>query len=344
MELYGYDILESQGQKEGIRYAWRFPGSSYYLESASFINKTKGIISDVSGYTTSVSLGCILRHFNLACKFCKTGRLIPFSRLLTAKEIALQNVFMVLADMHCSDHFALGNCREFAYMGQGEPGYSYSQLRIAIKLTNYIMKQLKQPVFRHIVATSGVTDMIPALVKDLETQYFDSRVTIHFSLHSTVYRDKLMPINLVYPYEEIIKKLEYFYLIAQEKPCIGVLLFENFSPKKEGYKITTNEYNFNDLLSKLDPKIFRLSLCEYNASLDLGESDVKSEVESKQLLSIAIKKGFEAKLFSSFGKEQNTACGNLGGGKPSCFIGKKWKDLDSYAIKLVEDSYSQIIR
>jgi hypothetical protein len=49
---------------------------------------------------------------------------LPFSDMLSSYDIAKQNVFMVLADMNCSEHSELHQSpREFAYMGQGESGY-----------------------------------------------------------------------------------------------------------------------------------------------------------------------------------------------------------------------------
>ena len=91
---------------------------------------------------------------------------------------------MVLADMHCDDHPALaGRPREFAYMGQGEPGYSYSQVRMAIELTNRAMKELGQTVYRHIVATCGVPETIQLFKSDIQN-YYTERVTLHLSLHA----------------------------------------------------------------------------------------------------------------------------------------------------------------
>ena len=91
MNILGYDLLGNQ-VCEGIRYAWKISNGSRYVESAAFINKTKGVESEVCGYTTSVSAGCLLRAQGIPCTFCATGNELPFSRLLTSKEIALQNV------------------------------------------------------------------------------------------------------------------------------------------------------------------------------------------------------------------------------------------------------------
>lgn len=145
MDIVGYDILEDGG----LRYAWKDARFKKCIESAAFINRSKGKLEDICGYTTSVSSGCILRTQGNQCAFCRTGNVLPFGGLLTYKEIAKQNIFMVLSDIYCEDHPELHNKkREFAYMGQGEPGYSYSQVRMAIELTNTVMRELNQQVFR----------------------------------------------------------------------------------------------------------------------------------------------------------------------------------------------------
>lgn len=192
IRLVGYDALGVNGG-EGIRYAWKYGISSYCVESAAFVQHTKGLRDNICGYTTSVSSGCILANMGLACKFCRTGTQLPFGGCLTSKEIAKQNVFMVLCDIHCSDHPDLAvSQREFAYMGQGEPGFSYGEIREAIQITNRVMDELGQTVFRHIIATSGVPQMIKAYTNDIKHNFFSSRTTMHFSLHGTTSRNYII--------------------------------------------------------------------------------------------------------------------------------------------------------
>ena len=64
LQIIGYDLLGACGQ-DGLRYAWSVDESRAFLESAAFINKTRGIKNDISGYTTSVSHGCILRQVDI---------------------------------------------------------------------------------------------------------------------------------------------------------------------------------------------------------------------------------------------------------------------------------------
>ena len=334
MNISGYDLLGNQGN-EGIRYAWRIGSGTRYVESAAFTNKTKGVESDVCGYTTSVSSGCRLRAQGMSCVFCATGNELPFSRLLTSKEIALQNVFMVLSDIECSDHPELRTkMREFAYMGQGEPGLSYQQVRDAIEITNSAMKRLGQRVYRHVFATCGIPESIEQYKQDLQ-HFFTQRVTLHLSVHALSERDRLMPINRLYPIENVVSVAREVKEISGEKPCIGILLFGNFSKHGVIENYTTDKDEFMKILAMIDPNLFRISLCEYNPIKNLNNADEYPLEQMMELVSIAQRKGFEIKYFSSFGREKDTACGMLGGKEPERVASAKWKRLEEEAKNLV---------
>lgn len=335
IQLIGYDVLGPDGS-EGIRYAWQHKVSPYYVESAAFVQHSKGTKDNICGYTTSVSGGCVLKDMNLSCKFCRTGTQLPFGAYLTAIEIAKQNVFMVLCDMNCSDYPDLrSNQREFAYMGQGDPGFSYNQVREAIQITNIVMEKLDQIVFRHIIATSGVPQMIKLYTNDVRQKIFSSRTTMHFSLHGTKNRSQIMPINNRFSYKECLEELYKIAPITGEKPCIGILLLKNFVPLNSDKPYTTDFDAIEEILAELDPKLIRLSFCEFNGSPDLGTYDPYDEDMSAKILNYAKTKGFEAKLFSSFGKKEVTACGMLGGKAPQNIPSNKWTLLEQEAERLV---------
>jgi adenine C2-methylase RlmN of 23S rRNA A2503 and tRNA A37 len=323
-------------QDEGVRYAWKHTSSACFVESAAFSQRSKSSDDSVCGYTTSVSSGCILKSKNLACKFCRTGTQLPFGELLTASEIAKQNVFMVLTDMFCSDHDAIRmNAREFAYMGQGEPGFSYKQVREAINLTNIAMSELGQDVFRHIVATSGVPQMIRAYIDDLRSGFFSSLVTMHFSLHATKNRKLIMPIDTRFPYKKSLVELSEIVSVSGEKPCIGILLLNNFTPPSTNEGYTTTMESIEEILDELNPALFRLSFCEFNGYIDLGTFNTYDSSLGNEILSYAKSLGFEAKLFSSFGKAEITACGMLGGKQPDNIPSEKWFQLEQQAEQII---------
>lgn len=334
IEIVGYDLLS--GGSEGLRYAWKNEHYKNYIESAAFINRTKGKNEDICGYTTSVSSGCVLKSHGLQCLFCRTGKNLPFGGFLTYKEIAKQNIFMVLTDMYCTEHIDITHKqREFAYMGQGEPGFSYSQVRMAIELTNKVMRELNQTVYRHVFATCGIPEAITNYCNDLKN-YFSERVTLHLSLHATNNRELIMPINNLYPYSEAIEALNMVSDISGEKPCVGIMLFNSFVPKGKEYMYTNSIDTVLKVIHSLNPDKCRLSFCEFNPSDELGTADDYSHESAELLLKTVRSIGFEAKLFSSFGKEKQTACGMLGGKKPDKLASSKWKELDNYAEELIE--------
>lgn len=334
LEIFGYDLLGTDGT-EGIRYVWKTEQYKKYIESAAFINRSKGKEENICGYTTSVSAGCILSAQRIPCSFCRTGNLLPFGGCLTYKEIAKENIFMVLTDMFSEEHPENVNKeREFAYMGQGEPGYSYSQVRMAIELTNNIMRELGQKVHRHIFATCGVTEAIYNYKEDVKN-YFTERVTLHLSLHATEKRELLMPIDRMYPYREVLKAINDITEISGEKTCIGIMLFNQFTPKGKELSYTNTIENVMKIVEILDARKCRLSFCEYNISYELGHAEDYPSDVAKQLLQEVEKKGFEAKLFSSFGREKKAACGMLGGKEPEFYVADKWKELNDLADKLI---------
>lgn len=334
ISVVGYDFL-GENNKDGIRYAWKKNDCENYIESASFINRRKDFDDGICGYTTSVSAGCILSSFNKQCTFCRTGNMLPFGGLLSYTDIVKQNVFMVLTDMHCSDHPDLTlRQREFAYMGQGEPGYSYTQVRLAIEMTNRIMEDLGQKVYRHIFATCGVHEAIGKYIEDIEN-YFTKPVTLHFSLHATEQRDMLMPINTLYSYKDCIEKVNEVYDVTGEKPCIGIMLFKDYKANNRDFIYTNSYQNVAKILKELNPQKCRISFCEYNGSGDLCTWGEYPEEEAKPLVKLANKMGFEAKLFSSFGKEKQTACGMLGGKSPDNIVSAKWHELERETDRLI---------
>ena len=338
INIKGYDLLGND-TPEGIRFAWGGTRFGKLIESAAFNTRTKLGGEPICAYTTSVSAGCILHSQGCPCIFCRTGKVLPFGGLLTYKEIAKQNIFMVLADMHCDDHPALaGRPREFAYMGQGEPGYSYSQVRMAIELTNRAMKELGQTVYRHIVATCGVPETIQLFKSDIQN-YYTERVTLHLSLHAAEQRSYLLPINEIYPLQDIIREADDIESITKEKTCVGIMLFWNFSPKGSNQTYSNTVENVLPLLDMLNPSAYRLSFCEYNITPDVAVAETYPECEKKKLMQAVQDRHFEAKFFSSFGQQEMTACGLLGGKQPDNYASEKWCSLDCMAENLIEKLY-----
>ena len=320
-KIYGYTLLAGRGS-DGIKYYWNKNGQ--IIESMAFNKRLKTddpsiLVGSISGYTSSISYGCILTANSRQCKFCETGN-IGFKGYLTSEEIAFQNIFMAEYDTDCPSFPNVRNYkREFAYMGQGEPGHAYHIIRKAIVLTDVAMDIINQKVERHIISTSGITGFIPLLINDIKNGIFKNKVTVHFSLNAIGEdRNFLMPINEEYNYKEFIKECKELYACTKEKIGVGILMFSKFKAiGNEDKEYTLTEEKLKRILEQLECSIFKIDLCDYNETT-MGQQFQLSNEYANNLLNIVQSKGFEGKLFSSFGTEQQVGCGMLNSVEKNC--------------------------
>lgn len=323
LSLNGHTFLGNRG-RIGTRYYWK--KGEDRVESLAFNQRVneqskdpKQIQEDnaISAYTTSVSFGCILSTNSMQCRFCDTGSR-TFKSFLSAEEMALQNIFMTACDVICPNYPEVKeHKREFAFMGQGEPGYHYPAVREAIRITDIAMAKLNQKVYRYNISTCGVCDFIPALIEDIKAQTFKNRVTLHFSLHAIgEERNRLMPINKEYNYRDFINWCKKLHEVSGEKIGVGLLMFKDFVPTQRiveqdfgAYTLTPPQ--LREILRELDPEVFSIDLCELNKTSVIERQQEMSNLEAENLLKTAEEFGFETKLFSSFGRNQNAGCGML---------------------------------
>lgn len=145
------------------------------------------------GYTICVSsqIGC-----KMGCKFCaSTG--IPFARNLEAGEI-LEQLLAIETDANV-------RISNVVFMGIGEPLDNYDNVMEAIKIMNN-PKGLNIGA-RHIsISTSG---LVPKIYELADRQI---QCTLSVSLHSSnnKTRSSMMPVNNVYPIEELMKACKYY--------------------------------------------------------------------------------------------------------------------------------------
>lgn len=267
--------------------------------------------ADISAYTISTSFGCVLSATEQQCRFCETGTL-KFGGHLRAEDIALQCIFMAEYDSNCPSYKQVrNNAREFAFMGQGEPGYCYPAIKRAIMYTDYVMDKLGQKVSRYVISTCGVTEFIQALTEDLKNSVFKNKITIHLSLHEIdEKRNELMPINNIYDYQEVIACCKKLYQVTNEKIGVGILMFDKYQTK-DGKSYTLTPKRLEEILSVLDNDVFRIDLCFVN-NTDAGRQ--KHELSNEMadaLFQVVLDKGFEGKIFTSFGDMQKSGCGML---------------------------------
>lgn len=309
--IEGYHLLGSLGE-DGIKYCWK--KSNQIVESLAFNKRVKIAPNPddtkTSAYTISTSIGCQLAVTKEQCLFCGTGTRLFVSNL-KAEEIALQCIFMAEYDSNCTSYPQVrDNKREFAFMGQGEPGLNYIAIREAILLNDYVMERIGQSVSRYIICTSGITEFIPTLAEDVKRGIFTHPVTIHFSLNAAgSERNELMPMNKSYDYHEFLEQCKMLYHITKEKISIGLLMFSHYRIG-EDKEYTLTEDKLDMILSELDSDIFRIDLCTVN-KCGQGKQRKLSNETANNLLAKVKDKGFEGKIFSSFGDSDDSGCGML---------------------------------
>jgi adenine C2-methylase RlmN of 23S rRNA A2503 and tRNA A37/predicted MPP superfamily phosphohydrolase len=301
--------------REGIMYIWGKTGYDKAVESITFNTRLKGSKHpddlSTSAYTISTSIGCILSAMNCSCKFCETGR-NEFTTPLTAEDIALQSIFMTLYDKeYCRDHSEVrDHKREFAYMGQGEPGYHYDVVKKAILLNDIAMKKLGQTVSRYIISTFGNTDFLSSLIMDMKNEVFKNKISLHFSLHLIGEdRDNLMPINKHYDYRDFIKLCKKYHQLTQEKIGVAVLLFSDYRTNDAQHKFDLTKDKLTRILKELDKDMFRIDLCKLNKT-NTGRNNKWEETEN-EYYEFVKSQGFDVKIFQSFGGEFQSGCGML---------------------------------
>lgn len=309
--LKGYRLIGGLG-RDGIKYVWeKDPG--IIVESLAFNRRVQHepTTEDIntSAYSISTSMGCQLSINGNQCLFCQTGT--NKYKMLTADDIALQCIFMAEYDSDCPSYPTVrANKREFAFMGQGEPGLNYTYVKRAIQLTDKAMEIIDQPVTRYIISTCGVTDFMPELISDIKHKIFRNRVVVHFSLNAIgAERDKLMPVNKIYDYKGFIEQCYSLSKITDEKIGVGILLLVDYKTQNgDYYSLDTGK--IKGILGKLDPSVFKIDLCTVNKT-SLGSQSQLSNENANKYLEVVRSMGFESKLFTSFGEGEEAGCGML---------------------------------
>jgi len=309
--LVGYSLLGGLGS-DGIKYIWQ-KGANHHVESIAFNERLRLFPNETdkqtSAYTVSTSIGCHLSTFNSQCIFCQTGTVnyLP----LTADDIALQCIFMAEYDSDCPSYPNVrGHMREFAFMGQGEPGFNYPAVKRSIQMTDYAMQKIGQKVSRYIISTCGITDFMPSLIQDCRDKVFANRVTLHFSLNAIGDdRTNIMPINKTFDYRDFLGRCCQLYDVTGEKIGIGILLMVNYKTI-DGKYISLDTAKLQTMLKELTPQVFKIDFCTVNKTT-LGDQHQLSNEDANKYLNIAREMGFESKIFASFGDSAEAGCGML---------------------------------
>jgi len=296
-----------------IKYLWKFLNQKQGVESGYFF----GIdYNDRHCITVSTQQGCLLSKMNLPCKCCITGQQ-KYLGQLNAIQILQQVLFLTLSNNVSKK----GGLVEVAFMGMGEPGLNYEEVAKSIELIEKILPKLKMQAIRYIFSTIGIPNILKKLGKDISSGRFGTaKIRLHLSLHSHTnkMRNEIVPANVRYPITNIFRSIRRYINEIEKVPwsdkkiSINYMMFNNFEPRK-GIKFTTINKKSIIELSRLlnDPEHFRPVLCEFNESWT--KNDPVKYSTAVKLKDYLISKGYDTKIFGSFGHSVKLACGQLSG-------------------------------
>lgn len=241
----------------------------------------------VYGYSVCISsqVGC-----NMSCAFCASG-LLKKRRNLTSGEMIRQVLFfdeMLKKENKRVSHVVI--------MGTGEPFDNYDNVLEFVKTIN--CPYGLDIGARHItISTCGV---IPGIQRFKEENL---QVNLAISLHAATdeLRDKLMPINRIYPLSSLIPAI-----IQYEKKANRKVTFEYIMIKDVNDSFT----DLKNLINLIYPTGGYVNLIPYNPVIENGfkRSDGKTVNRFHNYL---LQHGVKSTIRKEFGSDIDAACGQL---------------------------------
>lgn len=241
----------------------------------------------VYGYSVCISsqVGC-----NMSCAFCASG-LLKKRRNLTSGEMIRQVLFfdeMLKKENKRVSHVVI--------MGTGEPFDNYDNVLEFVKTIN--CPYGLNIGARHItISTCGV---IPGIQRFKEENL---QVNLAISLHAATdeLRDKLMPINRIYPLSSLIPAI-----IQYEKKANRKVTFEYIMIKDVNDSFT----DLKNLINLIYPTGGYVNLIPYNPVIENGfkRSDDKTVNRFHNYL---LQHGVKSTIRKEFGSDIDAACGQL---------------------------------
>ena len=230
----------------------------------------------------STQVGCAI-----GCSFCATGQ-EGFSRNLDIGEI-LDQIFVVQNDFG-------QRASNIVAMGQGEPFLNYDNTLAALHIMNH--PKLLGIGARHItVSTCGILNGINKFA------HVDKQFTLAISLHSARQniRDELMPHMKNQNLDELKTSLKNYISLTNRRVTLEYMLIK---------KVNDSEKDLSALLKFCGGLLCHVNLLPLNpvSHSPFQPSDQKTAYKWINTLK---KKGIEATLRNSRGKDIAGACGQL---------------------------------
>ena len=256
----------------------------FKLADGNFIESVLIYAKNRKTICLSTQVGC-----KFACSFCASG-FIGFIRNLTPAEITNQILFL--------QHNLKHKITNYVLMGMGEPLDNYENVYKAIMIMND-PEGMAIGARRITISTCGI---IPGMKK---LQDLSLQVNLSVSLHATNnnLRDALMPINKRYPLEKLIKACQDLIDATGRMITIEYILIKDKNDSLEDA----------DKLAAIAKKLkAKVNLVPYSAIPTLNFQSTGRK-ETNIFMNKLIKRGVNAILRESKGKDIRAACGQLAG-------------------------------
>ena len=156
----------------------------------------------------------------MGCTFCATGT-IKKLRALTPSEMIGQ--IMILNDILKPEDLRVTH---IVVMGMGEPFDNYDNVMEFIRIANdYRAFEIGA---RHIsVSTCGI---VPKIV-EYAREGLQTNLAISFHAPNDEIRNKIMPINKVYPIEKLIEAIKEYTKITRRRVTLEYILIKDFNDR-----------------------------------------------------------------------------------------------------------------
>lgn len=230
----------------------------------------------------SSQVGC-----NMGCKFCESGRRKKVRNLETY-EMVLQ---ILMIEKELGERIS-----HVVVMGIGEPFDNYDNLVKFLKIINH-PKGLAIGA-RHItVSTCGI---IP---KIREFSNLGLQFNLAISLHApnNELRNQIMPINKVYPLNDLMKVLMEYYNNTNRRITFEYILLAGINDSEE------NALELSKLVKNLNCYV---NLIPYNETNNLNFKR-SSTIQIMKFYDILKKNGISVTIRKEFGGNISAACGQL---------------------------------
>ena len=230
----------------------------------------------------SSEVGC-----NMGCQFCESGRRKKV-RNLEVHEMVLQ-ILMI-------EDYLKTRISHVVVMGIGEPFDNYDNLLSFFRIIND-PKGL-QIGARHItVSTCGIVPKI------LEFSDFPLQINLAISLHApnNDIRNRLMPINKVYPIEKVMNAIDIYIKKTNRRVTFEYILLEGINDRDE---------DALELSKLVKDKNCYINLIPYNETNNFGYKRTKP-IQIMKFYDILKKNNVNVTIRKEFGSKISAACGQL---------------------------------